>query len=40
MYPFIVPIVEDDDGKLEVNWTLINSVIRKIKQKIMSIISC
>lgn len=40
IFPFIVPIVEDNAGKLEVNWTLINLVIKRIKQKIMSIISC
>lgn len=38
VHPFIVPITENKDGKLDINWALINKVIKYVKDKILEII--
>lgn len=38
VHPFIVPISENKLGKLDINWALINKIIKYVKDKILEII--
>ena len=38
LHPFIVPITESKFGKLDINWALIDKVIKYVKDKILEII--